>query len=449
MRKRLPRLGPDERRLILNCARLRLDGPLLRQTEEILQKPLAWDLILLFAELHSVATLVHHHLKRFERSGLVPPEARKRLLQLSHRAGYQNRQASQAFRELWQVFDGAGVPVIVLKGLSLVELIYGSLGLRQLTKLDLLIPGEMVDTARTLLFRMGYVDRVRYPVQRLYRWLYSQLHLVRPVDFQVELLLHWDVVNRPRIHAIDLRRFWDDATPARISGRGALIPSIVDLVLYLCLQPDKHGYLNSSALHVEDPGGFVFADWTDNRLIRFTDIYEVIQHYHGDIDWEALIDRAKGSGLEGSIYSGLDWVTRLLGPAIPPWVLDRLRPPSPRRARRWIFEALARGPDERPSGTAVGALFRAWWLRRQKRSQLRLIRLLDLLEFIFPRRDELRLRYRLHSKKATGAVYLFHIGKSLFRCTVGFFPWIFCLLNRRRPSAVLPQKTPFQGASRL
>ncbi len=448
MSKALPNLGPDERQLILNCARLHLDGPLLHQTEELLQKRLEWEGVLFFAELHSVAPLLDHHLKRFEWSDLIPAEARRKLLQLSHRAGYQNRQYSQALQGLLKVFGEAGIPIIVLKGLSLVELIYGDLRLRQLTKLDLLIPVEKLDAARSLVSRMGYVNRKRRPVQPLFRSLYSQLELVKQRDFEVQILLQWGVLNRPRIHAIDIRRFWAEAKFARISGRDVLIPSPTDLVLYLCLQPDKHGYLNSCALHVDDRPGFIFDIWTDNRLVRFTDIYEVIRHYDGAIDWGVLTERARASGIEGSVYSALHWVTRLFGPLTPPWVLESLRPPSPRRVRRWLFEALAREPKWSRSGMTAKTVFRAWWLSWQKRSQLRLIRLLDLIEFIFPRLDEVKLRHRVHSKRAALAAYLFHSGKSLLRCSVGFLPWIYCLLIRRTSSAGLPRETPFQEGSR-
>ena len=445
MRRSLPQLGPDERELILNCVRIELDGPLLHQTEEILQKPLAWDVVLFFAELHSVAPLLHYHLRHFDGLGLIPPEALRRLLQLSHRAGYQNRHFSQALRELLEVFAEASIPVIVLKGLSLVELIYGNLGLRPLIDLNLLIPREKLETARNLLLRTGYVDKGRRPNHNFYLWLNSQIILVKPRDLAVHLLLQLDVVNWPRIHAIDLPRLWREAQPAKISGYDALIPSPTDLVLYLCIQPDKHGYLNVPAVNVEDLAGFVFTEWTDNRLIRFTDIYEVIKHYEGTINWEVLIERARASGIEGSVYASLYWVTKLLGPVVEPWVIDSLRPPSPRRIRKWLFEALV---EENKSAKSVKASFRAWWLKMQKRSQLRMIRLLDLLEFIFPRRDELKLSYRLRSKKSPFAVFLVHSSKSLIRCALGFLLVIYSLLTRRRPSPILSQKTPFRGASR-
>ncbi len=82
-------------------------------------------------------------------------------------------------------------------------------------------------------------------------------------------------------------------------------------------------------------------------------------------------------------------------------------------------------------GTTVKALFRDWWLKQQKRSQLQLINLLNLLEFIFPRRDELRLRYRLDSKKAASAVYPLPTGKGLFLCALRFPPWVYRVLRSR------------------
>lgn len=449
MNNRLPDLGPDERRLILNCARLKLDGPLLDQTEEILRRPLAWNEVLLFSELHSVAPLLHHHLKRFYDSDLIPAEARRTLFKIFHRAGYQNRQLSKAFQDLHQVFAEVGIPVLVHKGLSLVELVYGNLGLRPLIDFNLLIPREKLETAKNVLLRMGYTVATRYAAQRLNRWLSSELHLVKSGYFKVHLLLQWDLVNRPRLHAIDLRRFWDEARLAQISGRDALIPSPVDLVLYLCLQPDKHGYLNSCAVHVKDPAGFVFTEWTDNRLIRYTDIHEAIRHYRDTMRWETLVERAKAGGIEGSVYASLHWVTRLFGPTVEPWVLHALRPPSPRRLRRWLFEVLAQEEKARTSSMAVKAVLRAWWLRRRKASQLRLIRLIDSFEFFFPRLDEIKLRHRLHSRKAASVYYAFHISKSLFLCTLGLPIWTYCLLTKRRPSPALRRETPFQGASRL
>lgn len=444
MSERAPHLGPNEKKLISNCARLQLEGPLRRQTEELIHKPLAWDAILFHAELHSVAPLLYQNLKRLSSFAQVPPEVRRGLLRLFHRAGYQNRNFSQALHEILDVFAEASIPVIVPKGLSVIQLIYQNLSSRPLIDLVVLIPREKLKQAMRLLLKMEYRHWTRYPLRSLYQWLYSENYLLRSKDFDVHLLLQWDVVNWPKMHGLELRRLWAEAQPARLSGCDARILSPVDLVLYLCLQPNKHGFLNGPAVQVEDPAEFIFTEWTNNRLIRFTDIHETIRHYQATLNWEILIERAKASGFEGSVYTSLFWVTKLYGQAIPQWVLGRLRSPHPRFVRKWIFEALAQSGD-RSSAINIKAAFRAWWFKRQTSAQLRWVKRLNLLEFIFPLQEELELRYRLRWKKMGLAVYLLHSGKAVVRCAFGLLPLIYCLLTRRRPLTMRPRQVALRA----
>ncbi len=438
---RLPDLGPDERQLILNCARRDLKGPLVHHTREILEKPLAWDVVLFFAWLHSVAPLLYRHLKRLDVLSRIPHEASRRLLQLSHRVSFRNRRYAKALEEVLDVLEGAGIPVIVLKGISLVELIYGDLSLRPLIDLNLVVPEEERHRARDLLLRKEYIIWSRNPSQGRF---FSQFHLVKWKDFRVDLLLQWHPVNWPRVHAVDLRRFWAEVLPARISGRNTLIPSPVDLILYLCLQPGRNGFLNATALDMRDPAEFVFSEWTENRLIRFTDIHEVMRHFEGTFDWEVLIERAKATGVEGSVYTSLYWVTKLFGNTIKPWVLEDLCPPTPRRLRKRIYRALSGGSNNRSSDSAADDIVRGLWMKRQKRTQLRFVQLLQLLEFTFPRRHELKMLYRLPMKKNGSGIYLVHVSKSL---VLGLLPWIYRALMKR----ILlksQQQVPLMGSGR-
>jgi len=427
----LPNLGPDERQLILNCARLDLDGPTLNHTREILEQPLAWDAVVFFAWFHSVAPLLYRHLKRLDGSSRIPIEVRRKLLQLFHRVGFRNCQYSKALQDLLDAFAEASIPVIVVKGISLVELIYGGLSLRPLIDLNLLIPEKERDRARDLLLRKEYVIWNRNPSQGR---LFSQFHLVKRKGFKVDLLLQWHPVNWPRVLAMDLRRFWDEARPVQLSGRNTLIPSPVDLIPYLCLVPDRHGFPNAAALEIEDPRTFVFTEWTGNRLIRFTDIHEVIRHYQGAFDWEMLVERAKASGVEGSAYASLSWVTKLFGDTVEPWVLDALHPPPPRRLRKRLYEALSERSNNNLPHSAANSVVSDWWMKRRKRTQLRLVQLLQLLEFTFPHRRELRVLYRFPSDWGLSGIYALHVSKSL---VTGVLPWICRVLVRRRPSKVL------------
>jgi hypothetical protein len=433
MRRPLPDLGLHERQLLVNCARLTLDESLAHATEALLQEPLAWEAVLSHAELHSVAPLLYHHLKRLQHLQRLPPEARRRLLQLFHRTGYQNRRFAKALHDLLEAFSEAGIPLLVLKGLSLVELIYGNLSLRPLIDLNCLVPPDERSAAKDLLYQMGYVEVIRPAFRGVYQRFNSQFLMVRAGDFKVYFLMQWDVVNWPRIHNFDLERFWADAQPARLAGCEALVPSPTNSVLYLGGQPDKHGFLNLPALVAESPEEFIFKSWTHNRLIRFTDIYEVIRHYQAVLDWKVLVERAQASGVADSLYASLSWTRKLYGPVFEPWVLDALRRPSPRRLRRWLYDALAQEPGGGGLSETGSNIGRAVWSKLRVKSQVRLIRILDILEFTFPRRQELKGRHIPNSGHTTLAQYLIHVGNWLALCFVGFLLYIYCLIVPRRP----------------
>jgi hypothetical protein len=422
MTTELPELGPDERRLILNCARLGLDDLLLEETREVLAKPLAWDAVLFYAKYHSVASLLYRNLKLFNNLDRIPRDAQRTLLLLSHRTEYQNRLLSKVLHDLLRDFTEAEIPVMVLKGIALVELIYGHFSLRPLIDLNLMIPRQRLNAAKRLLLQNGYAIHPTDPTQGT---LFSQIHLEKRKDLEIHILLQWHIVNWPRIHAVDLTRIWAEASSVQLSGWDTLILSPADLVLYLCFQPDKHGFLNFAAIHIEDPAHFMLTEWTNNRLIRFVDIYEVIQHYQNAIDWNLLIERARESGIQKSVYASLHWVTRIMGQVVGPRILEALRQPFPHGIRRWFFEALNQQPNNNTSASRTKTFFRDWWWRKQKLSQLHIIQLMNLLEYMFPSYEELSLLYGLRSKKIGIAVYPFHIVKTFF---LGLLPWIYYVL---------------------
>jgi hypothetical protein len=406
----VPPLGAAERQLLLDCARLELADP--RRTEGLLQSDLDWERTVLYAEAHSVAPLLHRQLQRLDGWARVPAPARQRLLQLTHRTEFRNQLYSAGLAELLEVFAEGGVPVIVLKGLSLVELIYGDPSLRPLVDLNLLIPRTHLTAARALLLRQGYIETVSRG-SSFYRWSHSQLVLEKPGRFRLFLMLQWDILPWPRLHAIDLERFRHDAVPVKLSGRDARIPAPIDFVLYLCLQADKYAFLNSLEVDRRDPAEFAFEERTCNRLIRFSDIHEVIRHYEGRIDWSELSQRARAGAIEEPVYTSLRCVQRLFGSAVPPAVLEALRPPAPRRVRQLACRALLEsGRREFP--------VQRQWLKR-----------LDLVEFVFPRPDVVRRRYQRAWGRAAGLAYPVHAGGALLRCALHLPGWTWGRLRAR------------------
>lgn len=426
MTTNLPELGSDERQLILNFARLEPESLLVQKTQTILRKPLDWEAILFYAKLHSVAPLLYRNLKFFDSLGHIPREAKRNFLRLAHRTEYQNQLLSNELNEILKSFSESEVPVIVPKGISLVELIYRHLNLRPLIDLVLLIPKRKLEEAKRVLMEKGYTIRLQDPNQGS---LFSQIHIEKRTDSVIHLLLQWNIVNWPMIHTIDLPKFWEEADPVRLSGRQTLIPSPIDLVLYLCFQPYKQCFLNAIAIDDKVPERLVFAEWTNNRLIRFIDIYEVVRHYQNKLDWNLLIERARDSGVQESVYTSLKWVTKLMGQVAAPWVLDALFPPSPQRRHRWFFEAIVQQSNGRVLTLTPKGVFGYWWLKKRKWQQLRMIQFIKLLEFMLPSLDEIKVLYRLSSNRIAVAYYPYHVVKTVFFCLL---PWMYRVLIKGR-----------------
>jgi hypothetical protein len=275
-----------------------------------------------------------------------------------------------------------------------------------------------------------------------YRWSHSQVVMEKPGAFRLFLMLQWDPLSWPRMHAIEMPRFWREAQPVRLSGRDARIPSPIDFVLYLCLQADKYGYQNAVAVDLRDPAEFVFDESTYNRLIRFTDLNEVIQHYHERIDWTELAERSKAAGIEESVYASLRGVERLFRSTIPAAVLDILRSAPRRRLRQLACSALLRS-EKRESHGGLATRLVSWWWRQPAPVQRQWINRLDLVELVFPRGDVVRRRHQIAGGHASALAYPIHVCGALVRCVVHVPRWTYnrlrVLVSRRLRLTPPPQ----------
>ena len=372
-----PALGPLERRLLLCCGRLEPGPEELAAVEALLGERLDWDAVVFGARLHSIGPLVYANLDRIGAWSRAPDDARRGLFRLSHRAAYQNRLYADENRRLVRAFDAAGVPVIIHKGMSLVERIYGGLGRRPLIDLIFLVPEGAVDLASRALADHGYRRRLPAPVEGLYRWTCPQRHFIAQREMRMDVLLQWNPINWPRLHRFSAEPLWDRAEQATVNGESVRVLSPIDQVLYLCVQADNHGFYNRVADGL-DPVDLLFREWTNNRLIRFTDLYEVIRRFADAIDWNLLVERAHDAAIEDAARASLSLTNSLLGPVVPTAVLEALDSERSLRLRRHVARAMA--ADRR-------------WTRVRPSSRVRIGHFVGWAEYCFPERKLVGARY--------------------------------------------------------
>lgn len=420
MTERLGGLGPAERELLLACGRVELDSRAEARARGLIEGGLDWPQLVRYARLHSVAPLLYHHLKRLGAERAVPEDAWGRLLQLYHRAAYQNRLYARENAALLEAFDRAGIRTLVPKGMSILEHVYQDLALRPLIDLMFLIPESAEGETHRLLTERGYArDRPR-PVHGIYRWCCPELIYKTRSEMHFAVLLVWSLVNWPRPHGLSIGPVWERARPARVSGRATRVLSPEDLILYLCLQADNHGFFNRIGVDRSDPRDLLFSEWTNNRLVRFTDLHGAVRHHEGDLRWDRFLELARTTGLERAAYASLSLTDRLFGAGLEEALLRELRPgPAGRGPRRWLLEGVL-ASIEAPGSAGLPVRMGRWWQGLRPRSQILFGRLLGWFEFVFPGRIALSRRYALEDGAWGVPWYAAHALLSMARSAVSW-----------------------------
>jgi hypothetical protein len=171
------------------------------------------------------------------------------------------------------------------------------------------------------------------------------------------------------------------------------------------------GFFNRAALGTLEPEELLFAEWSHNRLVRFTDIHETIRHHGDALDWDAVVARARACGVEDAVRASLLLTERLLGPEVPSTALDGLSAGRRLRVRRTLLTA-ARTGGRRPGGRDLIALA---WARLGALRQIELFRLIGLVEIAFPGLAALRSDHGPRSRAAILALAARHATRVVLR----------------------------------
>jgi hypothetical protein len=202
----------------------------------------------------------------------------------------------------------AGIPFITLKGAALAPLLYGSVDLRPMVDVDVLIRHRDWPEVRDALTASGY----RLPESKAAEyWLanYFNMAVTTPGEPPAYFDLHWSLGQEVR-YAVDEDGIWSRAVPYEVEGREMLRLSDEDLLLNLLLHLGYHYF--------------------DARLLWLWDIRLLC--LKRPIDWEVAFARARKWKMFTVFAIGLGYVEKVLPGSVPAEVLRAVRPGALRRA---------------------------------------------------------------------------------------------------------------------
>jgi hypothetical protein len=284
----------NEVRLLLACARLRLEEGDRRELGESLREPLEWERVAWLAEWHGLRPLLARHLLQPGASELVPRAALVDLMAQAEAVARDNRAMRAELERLLGLLAREGIRALPYKGPTLALRAYCDLALREFGDLDLLVPREHVRRARDLLCAAGYQREYELApaIEDAFLEASHQYHLVvrsRERGHLVEL--HWRSDIRFAVERLGDESWW--STTQEVDG----IPTLADedLVLLLCIHGAKHGWASLGWL---------------------VDVAELLRR--GCMaDWNRLLERAERMGCRRRVGLAMHLAAELLGAPLP------------------------------------------------------------------------------------------------------------------------------------
>jgi hypothetical protein len=339
--------SPEER-LLLTCARLRLSQGQQEELAGLVAGSLDWEQLLHKAWWHNITPLVFHHLMEMEHQGQVPPEVMARLKSAYLRHVVINLHFQSQLRQVQDVLEAQGVPVILLKGAALAGTVYPDIGLRPMGDLDILVPEEQAQIAHHAVQRMGFspagaTDEDHRHLPRLQR---------AGTAAQVEV--HRHIVNRDTSIYFDIQGFWRRAQEVSLARRQVWVLAPEDLLIHLAINFFQDRRLKSMV-----------------ALRQLCDIAEALRFHQDNISWKLFLENVRVYRLEGPVGCVLYLAQCLLDAPVPEEAARQLWPNgfnelqmerfTRRRVlgtRDWVAHALVDPRQSYRPGTVVAAVLR-------------------------------------------------------------------------------------------
>jgi len=292
----------QETKVLLYC--LRADVKKISAAELKQISSVDWEKVIELSIKHSVTPLLYQRLKAFISEAAIPGKILDKLHEIYLNSATKNMRLFNELSKVLRILQDDGIPVIVLKGAHLAEIVYNNIALRSMADVDLMVKKTDLPRVAEKFLKMGYNST--YPIN-----INELSSTIQKPSFTSPHNNHFDIHWTIDIHSfkIDVASLWEKTQSVTIAGVKTLVLAPEDLLLHLSIHASFH---------------HVFY-W---MLRSLCDISQTIWHYGDEIDWKQLHFRAKQWRIEKCLYLTLYLAVKLLEVSMPVKVLDALKSPN-------------------------------------------------------------------------------------------------------------------------
>jgi hypothetical protein len=298
-------------------------------------KPLSdadWQELLSMAKRFGVSPLVYRQARTLPD---IPSHVTEQVRRAYIGNALRNTRMYLVLSEILTALNEKGVQTILLKGAHLAEIVYGDIGLRTMSDIDILVPKQQLNLTIQTLFQIGFCLNKSDPDMRIIADDAPPMHNHYPMlihrKADIHLDVHCSVIYRNSPFLPDTDGLFERARPAVVNGTDAFVLDPEDLLLHLCIHT-------------------AFLNLFSNGVRALCDVTETVRHYHKDIDWRRLSKRARQWRAEKCFTLTLFFAKELMNAQVPDDGITPL-PDSPEWldfAGKQIF-SLSASPEILPS----------------------------------------------------------------------------------------------------
>ena len=296
-------------RALLLLARRRIESGDQEEFAEVVGNISDWDEFVTSLQWHKLEGLAYRHLVQHSLLDLIPKSSQVQLKGLYMRNVACRIQFKNELERVLAVLNGHGIPVVVMKGGALAEIVYDDPGVRPMSDLDLLVPLDRSEEAWSAVRSLGYHVTVDEAEQRRMQVIDRQLAMLVHDTKSIIVEIHTHLVEAESPMRFDIETFWDGTAEVELGNTQTLTFAPEYQVANQCLNFFKDRDLFSYS-----------------ALGQLCDVAEVIRVNQDEMDWDVFGSNGPLAKLTGPIFCGLYLARHLLDAPVPDGVLDRVSP---------------------------------------------------------------------------------------------------------------------------
>ncbi|MCX8128616.1 MAG: nucleotidyltransferase family protein [Clostridia bacterium] len=260
-----------------------------RVPDESIVKGAEWNALWKEARAHDISAMLYPALKNLTAFKKQSKELQDKWQRSALVAASMQSYCFMEIVRVFEAFKENGISVIALKGLILRKL-YPQPELRTMGDADILVHNEDLGRVRDLLTTMGYTPDSDNEVH---------IHFNHPNCLPIEV--HWSLINERFVKGAEKweKTVWENSVPADGLGGSALMLSLEDHILHLCLH---------MAVHIMHSGF---------GLRQLCDLVLLIESASKDIDWDLFCQKAKFCRLERFTWAILQVCSKFFNLEVP------------------------------------------------------------------------------------------------------------------------------------